>query len=229
MSVARNLHEIRSKIFEACKRSNRDANDITLLAVTKFQPLERIFEAYDAGLRDFGENYVQELLERRKHCSHLKEIRWHLIGHLQSNKVKQALGAMHVFQALDSPKLIHELARRQNDQRASALRVYIQVNIDREPLKAGVAVDEVESLVRLVRSQEGLKLEGLMCIPAKAPSSEGTRPAFRKLRELAKRFQQDEPLKLSMGMSDDFEVAIEEGSHCVRLGTRLFGSRERAF
>lgn len=230
MSIARRLAEIRESIAMACSRSGRTLSDVRLLAVSKMQPLELIEEAYAAGLRDFGENYVQELAQRRKALLHLSEIRWHLIGHLQTNKAKQALQSAHVFEALDSEKLLQELAHRAADSGARLpWPVFIQVNIDAEPTKSGVLPDAVEKLMYKVISEKVLKLEGLMSIPEPKHPSEKMRPAFRKLAQLAQKTSNacglTSQLQLSMGMSEDFEVAIEEGANWVRVGRKLFGDR----
>lgn len=219
MSIAARLSEIRGAISQACARVGRDAGDVNLLAVSKLQPAEAIEEAYHAGQRDFGENYVQELVGKRARLAHLTDLRWHLIGHLQTNKAKQVVAAADFFHALDSEKLARELAKRAT----RPLPVFIEVNVDREATKAGVMPEGVEALIQFVCAEPNLKLEGLMCIPEHREPIELMRPAFRALADLAR----PRGLKLSMGMSSDFEIAIEEGAHWVRVGTKLFGERAR--
>lgn len=221
MSIALHINEIRAEIDSACARTQRDPSTVHLLAVSKHQPVSLLEEAYFAGLRDFGENYVQELLEKKAALAHLPGIRWHLIGHLQTNKARLASGAADYFHALDSEKLARELAKRA----VKPLSVFIQVKIDDERTKSGMSEHEVGSLIELVRKEPMLRLEGLMCIPEPRSPIELMRPAFRRLASLASGFEADAALKLSMGMSSDFTIAIEEGANWIRVGTRLFGER----
>ncbi len=221
MTIAQRLSELQASMRAACARAARQPGDVRLLAVSKHQPVALIEECHAAGQRDFGENYVQELVEKRGQLAHLKDIRWHLIGHLQTNKVKQVVNEIDFFQALDSQKLVRELAKKAERQ----LTVYIEVNIDNEPSKAGVLPDEVEAFTRLVHAEPKLRLEGLMCIPEAKTEAELMRPAFRSMSALARKVEREHPLLLSMGMSTDFEVAIEEGANWVRVGTKLFGER----
>lgn len=217
MSIAQRLSEIGARVSGACGRSGRDPRTVHVLAVSKLQPAAAIEEAYHAGQRDFGENYVQELLEKREKLQHLPGIRWHLIGHLQTNKAKQVAAAIDFFHALDSEKLIVELAKR--TQRI--LPVFIEVNVDAEGGKAGVSPELLPQLIKSVRAEPKLKLEGLMCIPQHHDQAELMRPAFKRLAALAA----PTALQLSMGMSADFEVAVEEGANWIRVGTLLFGAR----
>ncbi|MBI3557595.1 MAG: YggS family pyridoxal phosphate-dependent enzyme [Deltaproteobacteria bacterium] len=221
VSIARRLSEIQAVVNAAAARASRKPGDVRILAVSKIQPIALIEECYSLGLRDFGENYVQELVEKRRLLAHLKDIRWHLIGHLQTNKAKQVVNEADCFHALDSEKLLRELARRAE----RVLPVFIEVNIDDEPSKAGVPPAVVEALVQAVRAEPKLKLEGLMCIPEAKSDPEMMRPAFRRMSALARKVEQTHPLLLSMGMSSDFEVAVEEGANWVRVGAKLFGER----
>jgi pyridoxal phosphate enzyme (YggS family) len=199
---------------------------VHILAVSKTQSLAAIEEAYSCGLRDFGENYVQELAEKREKLSHLKEIRWHLIGHLQTNKVKQAVEVADFFHALDSEKIVREAARRAKGLRESPWPVFIEVNVDTEPTKSGASPQELPRLIESVRQEPSLMLEGLMCIPKPTQDKEQLSAAFRRLSMLAAAGQgPNPPLKLSMGMSDDFEIAIEQGANWIRIGRKLFGER----
>lgn len=223
MSVQQNLTEISARIEAAARRAGRDPGEVRLLAVSKLQPLELIEEAYSLGVRDFGENYVQELVEKRQKLSHLKDIRWHLIGHLQTNKAKLVVANASFFHALDSVKLAHELAKRARDfGRRDALSVFVQINVDQEESKSGVSPDDADRIIDAVQTEPALKFAGLMCIPEPKENPELMRPAFQKLRKLC-----PPGASLSMGMSEDFEVAIEEGANWVRVGRKLFGERKR--
>lgn len=221
MSIAQNLDHLRKSVAEVCSRVGREPSSVRILAVSKLQPIELIEEAYVAGIRDFGENYVQELVEKRRRLMHLNGIRWHLIGHLQTNKVKTVIQEADCFHALDSEKLIREIVKRAS----RPWPVFIEVNVDDELSKTGIHPEVLGGIVRKVRQEPLLKLEGLMCIPEPRPEPALMRPAFRKLGVLAREHSAGGPLALSMGMSADFEVAVEEGSNWIRVGTRLFGDR----
>lgn len=219
--IAGALAAVRRRIEAACQRSGRAPESVRLLAASKFQPATAIRAAYAAGQREFGENYVQELVHKAAELADLSEVRWHLIGRLQTNKVKDVVRLGCCVQSLDSHKLCAALA-----QRAAAagqcMPVYIQVNVSDEPQKAGVAVAELPRLVAAVRASTSLSLRGLMALPKPSDDPEDTRAAFRRLRELAASLDVTE---LSMGMSDDLELAIEEGATMVRVGTAVFGAR----
>lgn len=223
MNIAQRLNDIRAQVVAACARGGRSPGEVNILAVSKLQPIALIEEAYALGLRHFGENYVQELLEKRRQLMHLKEIRWHLIGHLQTNKVKQIVNEADFFHALDSKKLIAEIAKRAQ----RPWPVFIEVNVDLEPSKAGVSPKDLAELVQAVQAEPKLQLEGFMCIPEARTPVEMMRPAFRRLAELAQSTPHEGPrcLMLSMGMSEDFAVAVEEGSSWIRVGRKLFGGR----
>ena len=218
---ATGLAAVRGRIEAACKRAGRAPGSVTLMAASKFQSAAAIRAAYAAGQREFGENYVQELAQKAAELADLEDLRWHLIGRLQTNKVKDVVRLGCVVQVLDSHRLCQALA-----QRAAAagrrLAVFVQVNISEEPQKAGVAIAEVSQLVAAARASAALDVRGLMAIPRDSEDEDETRAAFRRLRELAAELQLTE---LSMGMSDDLELAIEEGSTMVRVGTALFGAR----
>jgi pyridoxal phosphate enzyme (YggS family) len=228
VSFADRLAEVRRRISAACARAGRNPSEVRVLAVSKLQPLELIEEAYALGLRDFGENYTQELAEKRSKLSRLRDARWHLIGHLQSNKAKLALENADSFQALDGERLLREITRRAATLgRREPWRVFIQVNLDGEESKAGIAPSELDELARATRAEPAVSLAGLMCIPRPRESAEAMRPAFRELARLARGLSApgQPPLELSMGMSEDFEIAIEEGASWVRIGRLLFGAR----
>jgi|SRR4029077_9710953 len=234
MSIAENVARVRERIRLAASSAGRDPDAITLMGVSKTFPPESIREAYDSGIRVFGENRVQEFASKADVLRDLVEARWHLIGHLQSNKAAKAADLFHAVDSLDSLKLAEKL----NDAaRASGktLRVLVEINVGGEEAKSGVAPDSAELDQLLAQAPQLASLEfcGLMTVPPYSEDPQGARPFFRKLRELREqiagrglpRVNMDE---LSMGMSHDFEVAIEEGSTCVRVGSAIFGNRTKA-
>jgi hypothetical protein len=199
----------------AAQRAGRRPEEITLLAVTKVFPVEVLLEAYSLGMREFGENYVQEFERKFPFVGGCEGARFHLIGHLQSNKAKKASEMFDVIQTVDSAKLAGRLE--------GPLEVMLEVKLSEEESKHGAAPEELEALVAAVRGTPGLTLTGLMTMPPWSDDAEVARPYFRKLRGLAEKYGVGQ---LSMGMSHDLEVAIEEGSTMVRVGTALFGSRK---
>ena len=213
---------VRERIARSADRARRDPADILLLAVTKLFPAETIREAYELGLRDFGENYVQEFEGKAPLVSDLPGARFHLIGHLQSNKAKKAAELFHVIQTVDSPKL----ARRLNDlwPKPMACNVMLEVKLSPEEAKEGADPRDLPDLICAVKACPNLRLRGLMTMPPWSEDPQASRPSFRKLRELAQEYGLPE---LSMGMSHDLETAIEEGATCLRVGTALFGKRNR--
>ncbi|MET0385976.1 MAG: YggS family pyridoxal phosphate-dependent enzyme [Polyangiales bacterium] len=219
--IAAGLAAVRSRIDAACAQAGRAPGSVRLLAASKYQSVEAIRHAYALGQREFGENYVQELVQKAAALAELSELRWHLIGHLQSNKAKDVLRTGAAVQTVDSLKLCAALANRAAST-GQTVDVYLQVNISEEPQKGGVAVAELGALVEAARSQSSLRLLGLMAIPQASADPAPTRAAFQRLRGLADQWGLAE---LSMGMSDDLELAIEEGATLVRVGTALFGAR----
>jgi len=230
---AERLAAIRARIERAARKAGRDPRDVKLLAVTKTQPPERVLEAVRAGLRAFGENRVQEAETKIEALRELSRetLEWHLIGTLQRNKAKRAAALCDVIQSLDRPELAVAL-----DLGAAALgrrlRVFLQVNVDREPQKGGCAPEEVTPLARAVDGCARLELVGLMAIPRACEDPEQARPSFARLRELlaelnGARGDSRALVELSMGMTSDFEVAVEEGATWLRIGTALFGEREK--
>ena len=219
-----NLAQVEERIVRACQASGRRRDEITLVAVSKVFPAEAILEAYEVGLRDFGENYVQEFEGKHPLVKHLGEARFHLIGHLQSNKTRKAGELFHVVQTVDTPKL----ARRLNEV-GRPLDVMIEVKLSEEDSKSGASSGNIAEIINEIRANEiracpQLKLLGLMTMPPWDEDAEKSRPYFRRLYALA----QEHGLKaLSMGMSHDFEVAIQEGATHIRVGTALFGKRQR--
>jgi pyridoxal phosphate enzyme (YggS family) len=212
-----NLARVRERIEAACARARRPGDSVKLLAVGKAQPLEAIVSAFEAGQIAFGENYAQELHDK---ADALPEAEWHFIGALQTNKAKLVVAHAELVHTCDRPNLAKELSKRAGAQ-GKVQRVLIEVNVGREPQKGGAMPEEVEALHALLRELPALRCEGLMCIP---PADQDPRPHFRALRELGQRLGLRE---LSMGMSADFEAAIEEGSTIVRVGTAIFGERPK--
>ena len=212
------LAAVRERIARAAEHARRDPAEITLLAVTKLFPAAAIREAYELGLREFGENYVQELENKWPEVADLSHARFHLIGHLQSNKSKKAAELFQVIQTVDSPKL----ARRLNDV-GRALEVMLEVKLSEEEAKSGADPAALAELIEAVGGCGNLRLLGLMSMPPWTEDAEASRPYFRRLRELAEQYGLRQ---LSMGMSHDLEAAIEEGATCVRVGTALFGKRK---
>jgi len=218
-SLAQNLAAVRERIARAADRAHRDPAGITLLAVTKVFPADAIRAAHALGLREFGENYVQEFEGKAPEVSGLDGARFHLIGHLQSNKSARAAELFQVLQTVDSAKLARRL-----DAAGHKLDVMIEVKLSDEEAKSGVAPEELQPVIDAVRGSANLKLRELMTMPPWSEDPEAPRPIFRRLRELAAQHGLSE---LSMGMSNDLETAIEEGSTCVRVGTALFGKRKK--
>jgi pyridoxal phosphate enzyme (YggS family) len=213
------LEQVEARIAKAAARAGRKRSDIRLVAVTKKFPARVIDEAYQSGLRDFGENYVQEFERKRPELSVCDGARFHLIGHLQSNKSKKAAEIFEVIQTVDSAKL----ARRLNEE-GRPLEVMIEVKLSSEDAKAGASPEDVPALIESIRGCNNLTLLGLMTMPPWSDIAEQSRPYFSKLRALAEANHLSE---LSMGMSHDFEVAIEEGATMLRVGTALFGPRKK--
>ena len=214
------LEEVRARIERAARRVGRDPGTITLVAVTKIFPAEVIREAYALGMRDFGENYVQEFEEKLPELGGLPEARFHLIGHLQSNKAGRAAQIFHAIQTVDNAKLARRL-----DETGRQLDVMIEVKLSEEASKSGAGSEELAALIEAVRNCGNLRLTGLMTMPPWTAEAEPSRRYFRRLRQLA---EQHGLAQLSMGMSHDFEVAIEEGATHIRVGTALFGPRKKA-
>lgn len=221
--IAENLRAVRARIKNAAERAGRDPNEITLLAVSKTKPASDIVAAYEAGQRCFGENYAQELVEKGEALAHLTDLEWHFVGQLQTNKAKYVTRFAKMVHAVDSEKLARELAKRSS----GSLDVLIEVNVGGEESKGGVAPDDVPSLVATIEALPGLRLRGLMSIPPHTDDAEASRRFHRSLRILRDRNGGAERLPvLSMGMTDDLEVAIEEGATIVRVGTAIFGARK---
>jgi len=233
MSIPEDIAIIRERIHASSRRAGRAPNDVALMAVTKTHPPEIVREAYHAGLRLFGENRVQEFAAKAAALAELREAEWHMIGHLQTNKAGKAAELFGAVDSVDSVKLAEKLNATAQEL-GKKLPVLIEINVGGETAKSGVEPDspELEELLRAAPRLGALEFSGLMTVPPFAEDPEGARPFFRKLREVREaivlrklpHLNMDE---LSMGMSHDFEVAIEEGSTCVRVGTAIFGVRAK--
>lgn len=217
-TLQQRLAVVRERVKRAAERARRDPDKILLLAVTKVFPASVIREAYDLGLREFGENYVQEFEGKAPEVGGLEGARFHLIGHLQSNKAKKAAELFQTIQTVDTPKL----ARRLNES-GRPLDVMLEVKLSEEDAKEGADPGELPELIAAVRECPNLRLQGLMTMPPWSDDPEAARPYFRRLRESAELHGLE---GLSMGMSHDLEAAIEEGATCIRVGTALFGRRK---
>jgi PLP dependent protein len=234
MTIADNLARVRERIEAAARRAGRRSEDVALMAVSKTFPVARIREAYDAGLRLFGENRVQEFAAKIEALRDLHDVEWHLIGHLQNNKAAKAVELFTAVDSVDSLRLAQKL-NASAQQLGRKLKVLIEINVGGEAAKSGLVPDsrELDELLSAASDLEHLNFRGLMTIPPFAEDPQQARPHFRKLRELRdqiaeRRLPAIEMTTLSMGMSHDFEVAIEEGSTCVRVGTGIFGERTKA-
>jgi PLP dependent protein len=215
-TVAGRLAAIEARVAAACAKAGRPRSEVELIAVSKLQPPELIAKAYEAGQRDFGENYAQELRDKATGLADLAGLRWHAIGPLQANKGKYVAKVAHAFHALDRLDVASELSKRRT---GPALRCYLEVNVAGEATKSGLKPADVEGFLTAVRQLPNLEVIGLMTLP---PLSDDPRPHFRALRELAKRLKLS---GLSIGTTADFEAAIEEGATAVRVGTAIFGDR----
>jgi pyridoxal phosphate enzyme (YggS family) len=227
MDLAENLAAIRTRIANACSRVDREPNSVTLLAVTKVQPPQVVDEIAKLGLTLVGENKVQEAKAKIPLCSN--RLRWHMIGHLQSNKCRDAVGLFEMVQSVDSLSLALELNKRA-EQSSKTLPILLEANIVGEASKFGYKPEQLLAEFRELAALPRLEVQGLMTIPPWSPVAERARLVFRKLRELKEECEQllGAPLpQLSMGMTGDFEVAIEEGATMVRIGTALFGERPK--
>jgi pyridoxal phosphate enzyme (YggS family) len=218
------LDRVEERIQSAVKRVGRQRSDVTLIAVTKKFPAEVTCQAYELGLRYFGENYVQEFEAKLPALAGLTAAEFHLIGHLQSNKAGSAARLFHAVETVESVKLARRLDQAVRDQTRRALEVMIEVKLSEEEAKAGAAPEALPGLIEAIRACPNLRLTGLMTMPPWSDDPEHTRPYFRRL---AARARACGLTKLSMGMSHDFEAAIEEGATHIRVGTALFGPRKK--
>ncbi|PYX74940.1 MAG: YggS family pyridoxal phosphate-dependent enzyme [Acidobacteria bacterium] len=233
MSIAENISHVHDRIAVAARRAGRNPQEIALLAVSKTFPAGHIRQAYEAGMRIFGENRVQEFATKAEAVRELREAQWHMIGHLQTNKAAKAVELFSAVDSVDSLKLAEKL-NVAAQKIGKKLAVLIELNLGGEEAKSGIAPDkpELEQILEAAPQLEHLAIHGLMTIPPFTEDPQQARPYFRKLRELrdkigARKLPGINMDTLSMGMSHDFEVAIDEGSTCVRVGTAIFGERTR--
>ena len=223
-----NLAEVQSRVEQACKRAGRDVAEVTLIAVSKTKPVTDLQEIYNAGVRDFGENKVQEMCDKMEKMP--KDINWHMIGHLQRNKVKYIVGNVALIHSVDSYRLAEEI-NIQAKKKGTVVPILVEVNIADETTKFGVSKEDAMELVRQIASLDALSIKGLMTIAPYVVDPEENRAYFRKIKELSVDIDNQNIDNvsmdiLSMGMTGDFEVAIEEGATMVRIGTGIFGKRD---
>lgn len=227
MTVKDRYEIVLENIKKACERSGRNPEDITLISVTKTHGAELINEAIDAGAKDIGENKAQELCNK---YDDVKPVRWHFIGHLQTNKVKTIVDKVVMIHSVDSDKLASEIDKRAKSS-GVVMDILVEINIGMEDSKSGATEEEARDLIKKIRDEyQNLRVRGLMCVPPITDNPENSRRYFRKLKDIfesIKALSEDENFDtLSMGMSGDYEVAIEEGATVVRVGTAIFGARE---
>lgn len=226
--LSENLQAVEKTIENACRKSGRKREAVTLIAVSKTKPLSMLLEAYEAGARDFGENKVQELVDKIPEMP--SDIRWHMIGHLQRNKVKYIVDKVYMIHSVDSLRLAEEISREALKKNVT-VKILIEVNVAGEESKFGATVSETAALAENIAKLPAVQIEGLMTIAPFAENPEDNRIYFQKLRQLsvdiARRNIDNVNMKiLSMGMTGDYSVAVEEGATCVRVGTGIFGERE---
>lgn len=225
--IAENIRQVESRIDAACSRSGRDRQDVTLIAVSKTKPVSMLKEAYDCGCRHFGENKVQELVEKYEQMP--KDIKWHMIGHLQRNKVKYVVDKAYLIHGVDSLKLAEEISKEAVKKNMTA-HVLVEVNVAGEETKFGTSGEEALELVRKISGLPSIQVEGLMTIAPYVENPEKNREYFKSLYQLSvdisgKNIDNVNMNVLSMGMTGDYEVAVEEGATYVRVGTGIFGER----
>ena len=228
--LSQNLKDVQQNIAKACAISSRSVSDVRLIAVSKTKPVEMLREAYDLGVRDFGENKVQELVEKYDQLP--RDIRWHMIGHLQRNKVKYIVGKVEMIHSVDSSELANEISR-QSVKHSVISKILIEINIGDEESKFGVKYDETAPLAIYAASLPNIEVCGIMCVAPYVADPEDNRPHFQSMNKIlidirAKMRDNDQSSmrELSMGMSGDYQVAVQEGATMVRVGTGIFGERD---
>ena len=225
--IKEQLEEVRKNIEEACKRAGRDPKEVTLIAVSKTKPVPMLEEAYEAGARDFGENKVQEIVQKKPELP--EDIRWHMIGHLQRNKVHQVMGKAVLIHSVDSLRLAEQI-ETEAAKKDMVADILLEVNVAKEESKFGMMPEDVEEMAGQIAALPHLQIEGLMTIAPFVDDPEKNRPVFRKLYQLSvdikkKNIDNVNMGVLSMGMTGDYQVAVEEGSTMIRVGTGIFGAR----
>lgn len=226
--LAEQLHQVEARIAEACRRSHRDPSEVTLIAVSKTKPVEMLQEVYDAGSRNFGENKVQEITAKYDQLP--SDIHWHMIGHLQRNKVKYIVDKVTMIHSVDSIRLAQAIEQEAAKKNVT-IPILAEVNVAEEESKFGLKVEEVLPFVQEVSAYPHVRIMGLMTIAPYVENPEENRPVFQKLKQLSvdiggKNIDNVTMSVLSMGMTGDYEVAIEEGATLVRVGTGIFGARD---
>lgn len=225
--IRENIEEVKEKIRLACVKSERDMNDVTLIAVSKTKSLPMLQEAYECGIRDFGENKVQELMEKIPAMP--DDIRWHMIGHLQRNKVKYIVDKVYLIHSVDSLRLAEEISKEACKKNV-CVNILVEVNVAEEDTKFGTTCEDAIALVENISRLPNLKIHGLMTIAPNVENEEENRIYFNRLKQLSvdirsKNIDNVYMDVLSMGMTGDYQIAVEEGSTYVRVGTGIFGSR----
>ena len=225
--ISENINDVKNKIEKICIKANRSPDEVTLIAVSKTKPIEMLEAAYQSGIRDFGENKVQELQEKIPQMP--KDVKWHMIGHLQTNKVKYIVDKVYMIHSVDSLRLAEEISKEAVKKNV-IVKILIEVNVAEEESKFGVSVAETRDLVRRVAILPGVKIEGLMTIAPYVENDSENRVYFNKLKQLSVDINKENidnvsMRVLSMGMTGDYLVAIEEGATYVRVGTGIFGER----
>lgn len=224
----KNLEIIEDNICKACKKAGRERSEVTLIAVSKTKPLEDLQAVYDLNIRDFGENKVQELTGKIEAMP--DDIKWHMIGHLQRNKVKYIVDKVELIHSVDSLRLAEEISKQAIKKNVN-VNILVEINIGDEESKFGISADEVKVLVRDIAKLDNIKVQGLMCVAPYVVDSEENRAFFHKIKDLSVDIMKENIDNvsmnvLSMGMSNDYQVAIEEGATMVRIGSNLFGKRD---
>lgn len=226
--ITQNYDEVQENIDASCKKAGRERKDVQLIAVSKTKPIEKLSQLYEHGCRDFGENKVQELVEKYEALP--KDIRWHMIGHLQRNKVKYIVDKVFLIHSVDSLRLAEEISKEACKKNVT-VNILIEVNVAQEETKFGLKAEETAELIRQISALPGICVKGLMTIAPYVENAEENRQYFRKLKQLSvdimhKNIDNISMGSLSMGMSGDYLVAVEEGATYVRVGTSIFGERD---
>ena len=226
MDLRENYEEVKKSIREACEEAGRDPESVRLIAVSKTKPVSMIRDFYELGQRDFGENHVQEIVAKSEE---FPEATYHMIGHLQRNKVRQVVGKVEMIHSVDSLRLAEEISK-ESVKKGIISRILIEINVGNEESKYGFTFEEAEDAVRAISVLPGISVEGFMCVAPNVKDPEENRPLFRKMSDLAvdiqsKSIDNIHISELSMGMTNDYRIAVSEGATMVRVGTALFGSR----
>lgn len=226
--IAENMKVVQKKIEAACEKSGRSKEEVTLIAVSKTKPVSMLQEAYDTGCRDFGENKVQELVDKYEQLP--KDIRWHMIGHLQRNKVKYIVDKVYMIHSVDSLRLAEEISK-EAVKKGVTVSILLEVNVAQEETKFGASAQDVAALAEEIAKLPNIVIKGLMTIAPNVQNAEENREVFRKLKQIAvditqKNIDNINMGELSMGMTGDYEVAVMEGATYVRVGTGIFGERQ---